>query len=487
MGPMSAEPVPSAHAAFPIVGLGASAGGLAAFKTFFSGLATVADPGMAFVLVQHLAPDHKSILAELIRRTTRMPVVEVEDGMVVQANCVYVIPPNRDLACLNGTLQLLERPEPHGRRLPIDFFFRSLAQDQREHAIGIVLSGTGSDGAVGVRAIKSEGGLVMAQSPASAEFDGMPRSALATGVVDFELPADEMGARLIAFAGHARHRQAEAAHAPSPKSESAFKKVMVLLRDRSGHDFSLYKPSTIHRRIARRMAVHQLESLDDYVKYLQQTTDEAGVLFQDLLIGVTKFFRDEDAFKVLENQVISQFFGDNVGSAPVRIWVPACSTGEEAYSIAILLTERMESLRQVYPVQVFGTDIDSRAIATARRGFYPASIAADLSADRLKRFFTAEAGGYQIQKGIRDLLVFSEQDVARDPPFSKLDLISCRNLLIYMGVELQRKLMPLFHYALKPGGTLFLGTSETAAEFGELFGVLDHTAKADQRKRSIRT
>jgi two-component system CheB/CheR fusion protein len=437
---------------------------------------------MAFVLVQHLAPDHKSILAELIRRTTRMPVVEVEDGMVVQANCVYVIPPNRDLACLNGTLQLLERPEPHGLRLPIDFFFGSLAQDQREHAIGIVLSGTGSDGAVGVRAIKSAGGLVMAQSPASAEFDGMPRSALATGVIDFELPADEMGAGLIAFSRHARNRQAESVHTPSPKSESALKKIMVLLRARTGHDFALYKPSTIHRRIARRMAVHQLESLDAYVKYLQQTTDEAGALFQDLLIGVTKFFRDEDAFKVLENQVISPFFGDNVGSAPVRIWVPACSTGEEAYSIAILLTERMESLRQVYPVQIFGTDIDRRAIATARRGFYPASIAADLSADRLNRFFTAEAGGYQIQKGIRDLLVFSEQDVARDPPFSKLDLISCRNLLIYMGAELQRKLMPLFHYALKPGGQLFLGTSETATEFGELFDVADHTAKLYRRK-----
>jgi two-component system CheB/CheR fusion protein len=479
---MIAAPVPAPPTAFPIVGLGASAGGLAAFQAFFSGLATVADPGMAFVLVQHLAPDHKSVLTELIRRTTRMPVTEIADGMVIQANCVYVIPPNQDLACLNGTLQLLPRPEPHGWPLQIDFFFGSLAQDQRDRAIGIVLSGTGSDGAGGVRAIKSAGGLVLAQSPASAEFDGMPRSALATGLVDFELPPDEMGARLLAFCRHVHHRPPEALATPLAHNESALQKIMVLVRARTGHDFSLYKPSTIHRRIARRMALHQIESVDDYVKFLQQPTAEAGALFYDFLIGVTKFFRDADAFQVLEDRVIPAIVGADPGGAPLRIWVPACSTGEEAYSIAILLTERMEALRLVCPVKIFATDIDGRAIATARQGCYPASIAADLTPDRLARFFTAEAGGYQISKAVRDLLIFSEQDVVRDPPFSRLDLISCRNLLIYMGAELQRKLVPVFHYALKPGGLLFLGTSETASEFGEFFAALDRTAKVYRRK-----
>lgn len=482
---MIVAPVSAPPSAFPVVGLGASAGGLAAFQAFFSGLATLADTGMAFVLVQHLAPDHKSILPELIRRTTRLPVTEIEDGMVIRANCVYVIPPNQDLACLNGTLHLLPRPEPHGRPLPIDFFFCSLAQDQSDRAIGIVLSGTGSDGAEGARAIRRAGGLVLAQSPASAEFDGMPQSALATGLVDFELPPEEMGARLLSFCRHLHHRPPESLATPLPHGESALQKIMVLVRARTGHDFSLYKPSTIHRRIARRMALHQIESLDDYVKFLQKPTAEAGALFHDFLIGVTKFFRDADAFKVLEDRVIPAIVGTEPDGAPLRIWVPACSTGEEAYSIAMLLSERMEALRIVRPVKIFATDIDGRAIATARQGYYPSSIAADLTPDRLARFFTAEAGGYQISKAIRDLLIFSEQDVVRDPPFSKLDLISCRNVLIYMGAELQRKLLPVFHYALKPGGLLFLGTSETASEFGEFFAVLDRTAKVYRRKTDL--
>jgi two-component system CheB/CheR fusion protein len=291
-----------------------------------------------------------------------------------------------------------------------------------------------------------------------------------------------MGARLLAFCRHVHHRPPEALATPLVHSESALQKIMVLVRARTGHDFSLYKPSTIHRRIARRMALHQIESVDDYVKFLQQPTAEAGALFYDFLIGVTKFFRDADAFQVLEDRVIPAIVGADPGGAPLRIWVPACSTGEEAYSIAILLTERMEALRLVCPVKIFATDIDGRAIATARQGCYPASIAADLTPDRLARFFTAEAGGYQISKAVRDLLIFSEQDVVRDPPFSRLDLISCRNLLIYMGAELQRKLVPVFHYALKPGGLLFLGTSETASEFGEFFAALDRTAKVYRRK-----
>ncbi len=474
----------NAAASFPIVGIGASAGGLAAFEAFFSGMPAAAEPGMAFVLVQHLAPDHKSLLTDLIRRYTPMQVFEVEDGMVVQCNCAYIIPPNHDMAFLKGSLQLLEPSAPRGQRLPIDFFFRSLAADQGERAIGIILSGTGSDGTQGVRAIKAGGGMVMAQNPESTEFDGMPSSAIATGLVDFELPPAQMPAQLIAYVTHSFLHPRESVAADTSKTENALKKIFVLLRAQTGHDFSQYKPSTINRRIERRMAVHQIDVLDNYIKYLQQIPAEVEALFRDLLIGVTNFFRDPEAFLVLEEQVIPKLFDDKPPGSVIRVWSTGCSTGEEAYSIAILLQERLSALKQNYIVQIFATDIDSRAIATARTGVYPASIAADISTERLKRFFSAEEDGsvYRVHKSIRDMLIFSEQDVIKDPPFSKLDLITCRNLLIYLGLELQKKLIPLFHYALKPGGMLFLGTSEGIGEFGELFAVLDRKAKLYQRK-----
>ena len=480
----SAPPPASAPGAFPIVGIGASAGGLAAFEAFFSGMPVDADTGMAFVLVQHLAPDHKSILTDLVRRYTRMQVFEVEDGMAVAPNCAYIIPPNRDMAFLNGTLQLLEPAAPRGQRLPINYFFRSLAQDQGERAIGIVLSGTGSDGTQGVRAIKGEGGMVMAQNPESTEFDGMPRSAIATGMVDYQLPPAEMPAQLIAYTTHAFGHPREPGSIGAPRTVSALKKIFVLLRAQTGHDFSEYKPSTINRRIERRMAVHQIDAIDSYVKYLQQVPAEVEALFRDLLIGVTNFFRDPEAFKVLEEQVIPRLFEDKPAGAVVRVWSAGCSTGEEAFSIAILLQERIDVLKRNYTVQLFATDIDSRAIATARAGLYPASIAADLSPERLARFFVAESEGsaYRVHKRIRDVLIFSEQDVLKDPPFSKLDLISCRNLLIYLGAELQKRLIPLFHYALKPGGMLFLGTSEGVGEFSEKFAVQDRKSKLYQRK-----
>jgi two-component system CheB/CheR fusion protein len=480
------QPV-QAPADFPIVGIGASAGGLAAFEAFFSGMPAQADPGMALVLVQHLAPDHKSMLADLIRRYTHLPVIEVQDSVAVAPNCVYIIAPNRDMALLNGSLQLLEPNAPRGQRLPIDFFFRSLAQDQRERAIGIVLSGTGSDGALGVRAIKDAGGMVMAQTLASAEFDGMPRSAIATGVVDYELPAAKMPEQLMSYVKHAFGKLALLEDKPVLVSDSAFKKICILLRTQTGHDFSQYKPSTIHRRIERRMSVHQINLTEDYVRYLQQTPDEVEALFRDLLIGVTNFFRDPQAFQALEEQVIPKLFaGKSVANGVVRVWVAGCSTGEEAYSLAILLQEHMEALRQSYTVQVFATDIDSRAIAIARAGVYPAGIAADISPQRLARFFTPEPDGqgFRIHKGIRDMLVFSEQDLTRDPPFSKLDLITCRNLLIYLSAELQKRLMPLFHYALNPQGVLFLGTSEGIGDFLTLFGSLDRKAKLYQRKNT---
>ncbi len=467
-----------------VVGIGASAGGLAAFEAFFSGMPAGTDPGMAFVLVQHLAPDHKSILTELVKRYTRMEVFEVADGMAVKPNCAYIIPPNRDMALLNGTLQLLEPAAPRGHRLPIDFFFRSLAQDQRERAIGIVLSGTGSDGTQGVRAIKGEGGMAMAQNPKSTEYDGMPTSAIATGLVDYVLPAAEMPAQLIAYVAHAFGKTSLPVSPPAPKAEDALKKIFLLLRAHTGHDFSQYKQSTIARRVERRMAVHQIERLDEYVRYLQQTPADVEALFRDLLIGVTSFFRDPEAFGALQEQAIPRLFVGKPTGALIRVWVPGCSTGEEAYSIAILLQERVEELKQSGKLQVFATDIDRHAIDCARTGIYPASIAGDISPERLARFFSQEPDGsaYRIQKSIRDRVIFSEQDVIKDPPFSKLDLISCRNLLIYMGGGLQRKLFPLFHYALNPDGMLFLGTSETVGEFVDLFATLDRKSKLYQRR-----
>jgi two-component system CheB/CheR fusion protein len=472
---------------FPIVGIGASAGGLAAFEAFFSGMPTDTNPNMAFVLVQHLAPDHKSMLTDLIRRFTRMQVFEVMDGMQIQLNCAYIIPPNHDMAFINGTLQLLSPTEPRGQRLPIDFFFRSLALDQRERAIGIVLSGTGSDGTLGVRAIKAEGGMVMAQDPDSAEFDGMPRSAIATGLVDYVLPPAEMPVQLMAYRAHAFGKPPLLASIPISKAEDALKKIFIALRTHVGHDFSQYKPSTILRRIERRMAVHQIEHIDSYVKYLHQTPREVEALFRDLLIGVTNFFRDPAAFKALEELVIPQLFASNPPGSAIRVWSTGCSTGEEAYSLAILLQEHRETLKQDYTLQVFATDIDSRAIATARAGIYPASMAVDISPERLKRFFSLEpdGSGYRIHKSIRDMLVFSEQDLIKDPPFSRLDLICCRNLLIYLGAELQKKIIPLFHYALKPGGVLFLGTSEGVGDFDDLFDVLDRKSKLYQRKEDF--
>jgi two-component system, chemotaxis family, CheB/CheR fusion protein len=480
-------PAPVANPqAFPIVGIGASAGGLAAFEAFFSGMPADADPGMAFVLVQHLAPDHKSLLSELIRRYTRMEVFEVENGMVVRPNCAYIIPPNRDMAFVNGTLQLLEPAAPRGQRLPIDFFFHSLAADQHERAVGIVLSGTGSDGTMGVRAIKGEGGMVMAQSTASSEFDGMPRSAIATGLVDYELPPAEMPARLIAYAARMLGAPTHGDGDTPPGATVEMNKVFILLRAQTGHDFSQYKPSTVQRRIRRRMAVHQIEGIGDYIKYMQKSAPEVEALFRDLLIGVTSFFRDPQAFALLAERVIPQLFAGKPPGAAVRVWSAGCSTGEEAYSIAILLTERMQALHASYAVQVFATDIDAQAVATARAGLYPPGAVAGVSPERLARYFVAEpdGSGFRVHKSVRDLLVFSEQDVIKDPPFSRLDLVICRNLLIYMGADLQRRLIPLFHYALNPGGHLFLGNSEGVGEYDALFAVVDRESKLYRRQAS---
>jgi chemotaxis methyl-accepting protein methylase len=436
------------------------------------------DTGMAFVLVQHLSPDHKSVLVELLKRHTRMPVFEAADGMVVRPDCAYIIPPSHDLQLVGGALRLKRHDEQRRPRLTIDHFFTSLAAQQHERAICIVMSGTGSDGTAGLREIKGEGGLAIAQSPESAEYDGMPSSAIATGMVDYVLAPPQMPAQLMSYVRHAFVAQRQPA-ASAEHRDSVLKRLCLLLRAQTGHDFTQYKETTLVRRLERRMALHQVAQADDYLRYARDNPKEVEALFRDLLIGVTHFFRDPDVFKLLEEKVLPTLLSRKASGEPLRVWVCGCSTGEEAYTLAMLLYERMLASKLVPKVNLFATDIDHFAIEHARAGIYPASIAAHVSEERLNRFFThdAQRGTYRIQKHVRDMMVFSEQDVIKDPPFSKLDLISCRNLLIYLNADLQRKLIPLFHYALVPGGALLLGTSESVGESAHLFQVVDRKCK----------
>jgi two-component system CheB/CheR fusion protein len=466
---------------FPIVGIGASAGGLAAIEAFLSSMPPASEPGFAFVIIQHLAPDHKSILSELVKRYTRMQVFEAEDGMEVKPNCAYIIPPNRDLALLAGKLELLEQAATRGLRYPIDFFFRSLAADQHDKAICLVLSGTGSDGTLGVRAVKGEGGMAMAQTPESTPFDGMPRSAIATGLVDYILPPADMPKQLMAYVDQLMDKHP--AHSETPNQDSDnLAKICVILRVQTGYDFSRYKQGTVTRRVQRRMALHQIDKLSDYARFLQQSAAEVTALFQDLLIGVTSFFRDTEAFSALETVAIPRIFAAAPEGGPVRIWVCACSTGEEAYSVAMLALEHMDRVRKVFKVQIFATDIDRQATDQARGGVFKANIAADISPERLARFFVQDKGFYRVQKAVRDLVIFSEQDVLKDPPFSRLSLVTCRNLLIYLNADVQKRLLSLFHYALRPDGILLLGISETVGDRPHLFETVDPKGKLYLKK-----
>ncbi|MDW7669017.1 MAG: CheR family methyltransferase [Bacillota bacterium] len=473
---------------FPVVGIGASAGGVAAFEEFFKGMQKDKNPDMVFVLIQHLAPDHKSMLTEIIERYTNMPVFQVEDGMVIKPNCVYIIPPNKNMALINGTLQLFEITSPRGQNMPIDYFFRSLANDQEEKALCIVLSGTGSDGTLGLREIKGKGGIAIAQSIDSAEYDGMPTSAIATGMVDYQLPPNEMINHLVSYVSHASLIADNSVDTNLLDKENLLKKIFLLIRNKTGHDFSKYKLSMIKRRIERRLAVNKIENMDEYIKFLQHTSAEIEVLISDLLIGVTSFFRDKEAFAKLEEEIIPKLLKDRPANSTIRIWCAGCSTGEEAYSIAILFNEHIEKLKRRYNVQIFATDIDQKAVAVARSGIYPSSIIEDLTPERIERFFVLEPGNssYRIRKSIKEMLIFSEQSIIKDPPFSKLDLISCRNLMIYLDNEVQEKLIPLFHYALRPNGILFLGTSETVGNFEMLFDVLDRKLKFYRRKEDVK-
>jgi two-component system, chemotaxis family, CheB/CheR fusion protein len=467
---------------FPIVGIGASAGGLAAFEAFFSHMPAETDSGFAFVIVQHLDPDHKSVLTDLVQRYTRMEVFEVTDGIKVLPNRTYIIPPNKDLALLDGRLQLLEPAVPRGRRLPIDFFFRSLAQDRGEQAVCLVMSGNGTDGTLGLRAVKESGGMAMVQDPETAEYDGMPRSAISTGLADYVVAPASMPEQLMAYTRHSFLQKPEGAPA-SADAGAWMQKIIVLLRAQTKHDFSHYKQSTVRRRVERRMAVTQVEGLEKYVRLLQKDTREVEILFREFLIGVTGFFRDPGAFELLRERVLPQILDGLQPGAPVRAWVPGCSTGEEAYSLAILLQEEEERLHRDFAIQIFATDIDPFAVDKARAGLYPASIAADVSPERLAHYFVPEQDDFfRIRKSTRDLVIFAEQDIIKDPPFSKIDLISCRNLLIYMEPVLQKKILSLFHYALSPGGFLLLGTSESVGDHASLFTVIDRKWKVFKRR-----
>jgi two-component system CheB/CheR fusion protein len=485
--PMASEPIDSVSSkinpgsAFHIVGIGGSAGALEAFEEFFRNMPS--DSGMAFVLVSHLDPTHKGVMPELLQRVTPMKVLQVKDGMKIQPNHVYVIPPNKDMAIMHGKLQLLKPSLSRGIRMPIDFFFRHLADDQGEMAVGIILSGMGTDGTLGLKAIKEKLGMAMVQDIGSAKYNGMPQSAISTGLVDYVAPANELPEKLL---GYVNHISVVARKLPraSKKAPGALQKIFALVRAQTGNDFSLYKKSTINRRIERRMSVHQLDNINQYVRLLQENPHEVELLFKELLIGVTSFFREPEAFEALKQEIMPKLLKSKHAGDPVRIWVVGCSTGEEAYSIAMVLRECIEDLksRANFKVQIYATDIDRDAIDFARQGIYPANIAADVSPERLKRFFIKEKDSYRVKNEIRETIVFAVQNVLVDPPFTKLDILSCRNLLIYLTSELQKKLLPLFHYTLNPGGVLFLGSAESIGSFNDLFSPVDAKWKLFERR-----
>jgi two-component system, chemotaxis family, CheB/CheR fusion protein len=468
--------LPAEPPGFLIVGIGASAGGLEAMEEFFRHMPS--GSGIAFVVVSHQHAGHVSLLPSLLSKCTVMPVVEATDGMQVQPNHVYLAPGGTNMAILHGTLHFMTSPSHERVPLPIDYFFRSLAEDQKHKGVGIILSGTGTDGTLGMRAIKAESGMTIAQDPQSAKYQGMPRSAIAAGVVDVVQSADHLWEPLCAYAGSLTK---PAPSLPERDAYQVLRKIFILLRDRTGNDFSNYKENTILRRIERRMNVHQIENLRQYFRFVQTNPHELDVLFQELLIGVTSFFRDPQVFEVLQQKVLPGLMEGKAEGAPLRVWVAGCSTGEEAFSLAILIREYLTEKNLRLNVQIFASDLDSRAIETARAGLYPVGIAGDLTPARLQRFFTKEDSSYRIKKEIRDLVVFAKHNIMTDAPFTKLDFLACRNLLIYLDAAAQQKILPLFHYALKPNGILFLGSSETIGETEHFFAVTDRKWKLFKR------
>jgi two-component system, chemotaxis family, CheB/CheR fusion protein len=440
---------------------------------------------MAFIYVQHLDPKHSTILPQLLARESKMPVKEATEGARIKVNHVYVITPNTNLGVSNGVLHVMPRLDARGHHMPVDYFFHSLAADCGSRAIGVILSGTASDGAHGLRAIKAEGGITFAQDSASAEHDGMPRSAIASASVDFILPPNDIARELKSIGQHpyvAPSRPLPADALP----DGGFNRVLSLIRSASGVDFNYYKQSTIKRRILRRMALQKTEKLDAYLTYLEEHPAEIHALFNDILINVTSFFRNPDTFEALQQQVFPRLVSERRNDNPIRIWVPGASTGEEAYSMAIALLESLGDRASEVPIQLFATDLNETAIAKARAGIYPESIVSDVSPERLRRFFVRNESGYQVSKRIRDMCIFARQNLTKDPPFSNVDLVSCRNVLIYLTPVLQRRVMPVLHYALKPIGYLLLGSSETVGAYSDLFAAVDKKHKIYSKRLASR-
>jgi two-component system CheB/CheR fusion protein len=468
---------------FPIVGIGASAGGLEALEQFFQNMPD--NTGLAFVVIQHLAPDHKGIMPELLQRITPMKVQQASDKLLVKPDCVYVIPPNKSLSILNGILQLSDPVESHGLRLPIDIFFRSLAEDKQEKSIGVILSGMGSDGSLGLQAIEEKKGTVLVQDPGTAKFDGMPCSAINSVIADIVAPADKLPGKLLSFLR--LNPQAKPDSEIDSKIKSNIDKIIILLREQSGHDFSLYKKTTLFRRIERRKSVHQIDKIQDYVRLMQENPKEVEILYKELLIGVTSFFRDINVWKKLKDSILPDLIKKHTEGNILRAWVTGCSTGEEAYTLAITFKEALEKVKKHMNVslQIFATDLDTDAIEKARQGYYAKNIIADVSPERISRFFTPVGDGFHINASIREMVVFATQNVIKDPPFTRLNIITCRNMLIYMEPELQKKLIALFDYSLKPGGIMVLGTSETLGTHNTGFTAFDAKLKIFRRSATL--
>jgi len=468
---------------FFVVGIGASAGGINALREFFAHVR--ADSGITYVVILHLSPQHESNLPALLQNQTAVPVTQVTETINVAPNHIYVIPPSKYLAIMDGHIQLAEPERPHGGHTSIDLFFRTLADAYGKNAVAILLSGTGGDGILGLGRIKEEGGFVIAQDPAEAEYPDLPRSAIDTALVDLVLPVAEMPAKLVALRNGASSLRIPAEREetlPGAPDEQALREVLTLMRLRTGNDFGQYKRPTLLRRIARRMQVHELAEMDAYLNFLREHPEEITALMRDLLITVTNFFRDHEAFEVLEKEIVPKLFAGKEANDQVRVWSIGCATGEEAYSIAILLAEYAAGLSEPPKIQIFATDIDDRAIAEARDCSYPATITLDVSPERLRRFFVKEGERYKIKKELRDTVLSAQHNVLRDPPFSKLDLVVCRNLLIYLNRKMQERVLEICHFALRPEGYLFLGASESAEDAAALFAPVDQKQRIYSRR-----
>jgi two-component system, chemotaxis family, CheB/CheR fusion protein len=457
---------------FLVVGIGASAGGLEACRKFLDALPV--PNGMAFILVQHLEPNHDSLLVDLLASHTGMSVQQASDGMLIEINTLYVIPPGRSLSCKSGTLRVTEPLERHGARMPFDFLLQSMANEFAARAVGIVLSGTGTDGSVGAIAIKAKGGLVIAQEPSEAGYDGMPKSAVATGAVGHILTLAHIPALLKTHASGSKPIEKAAALTSKQLAPGWLNDIIELLRTNTSHDFTLYKKGTLQRRIERRMALAGIKSKDTerYLEILRSDDKETENLAKDLLINVTSFFRDPKAFDVLADTVIPGLVNNQKPGVPLRVWIAGCSSGEEAYSIAMLFRENIAASKKDVQLQIFASDVDADAVATAREGKYPNAIESNISPERLARFFSKDDHGYRVSSELRSSVIFTVQDVISDPPFSRLDLVSCRNLLIYLDPEAQTKVISLFHFALRKGGFLLLGSSETAGDIEDRFEII---------------